>query len=401
MADAARKFETRDDFELPKKSGSGKEAKEHEMAAELGRNRNADRRQAQERAKNPNEADSVEIDALQARVNSTDGTRSSIRTSSNQQGGVNIYGTFDIDKENPETTRGRGRKISRSRKPSWARAHPQEELQAAHSDQESQVPSETDENDEDFEHFMQEMDREDPQNPYQPFSNEDNKAPDSLERPNQNSTEDGSEESKEELERQEEVLSDQEEEEELEKQQEEEKVLEQKQKQQEEQKKAQIQMIQQSKQLEEERKKQQKLWYAFAKATRKKQALDAKIRNLKMKKLALQIALHAAKLFKTFITILHSAVRWLASACMSIAWLIIPAIIGVILYIIYVLMFIPKTAAIATVKIIQAKIKSIEKDIEETEVNRKKLINVIQSIQRKKRTGSAKPVDKFPTPQQA
>ncbi len=137
------------------------------------------------------------------------------------------------------------------------------------------------------------------------------------------------------------------------------------------------------------------------KAIQTKQRLDRRLSRLKNEKRVLTFALYSAKILKAIVDVVQAGVKWLAGVCMSLAWTIVLAIIGVILYLIYGLLWIPKGALLSMITILQKRIDSIKKDIDKTEKTQQNAVAVIKSIQRKMRTGQKRPPQKYPMPQQA
>lgn len=138
----------------------------------------------------------------------------------------------------------------------------------------------------------------------------------------------------------------------------------------------------------------------LAKATQTLQRLGRKLARLKTEKMALTFALYSAKALKAIIDVIQAGVQWLAGVCMSLAWTIILGIIGVILYLVYGLLWIPKGTLWSTIKLIQAKIDSIKKNMKETEKTQQNAVAVVKSI-RRKLNGRQKKQQRYPMPQGA
>ncbi|GEM_PF-3531176 len=140
----------------------------------------------------------------------------------------------------------------------------------------------------------------------------------------------------------------------------------------------------------------------LARAEKIKQKLDNKLKKLRAELLMLKALLYATKALKALVDVVQSAVRWLAHGCMSLAWTIILGIISIILYLIYGLLFIPKMALLATIKLTEKRIDALNEDIEATKKNQQKAVSVIQSLMTRRRTGSPPSTQpKFKTSSQA
>jgi hypothetical protein len=138
-----------------------------------------------------------------------------------------------------------------------------------------------------------------------------------------------------------------------------------------------------------------------AKAQQKKQKLATKIRNLRLKKLPLTALLRAMQLTRFSLWVAHLLLQIPIFICTLLSWTIILGIVGLILKgIDWALTFLLKIVG-ELIDQLKKQIKAIDADIDETTKNQQQLQNVIQSMQRKRRTGRARQTQKFAPPPQA
>ncbi len=381
---------------------------EQHMAAQFNGSKNRARRQQQEYNKDPNEADRLEIEKLDTEIKQNDGN-SSIAARDLGNGSIGIDLKFDVPL-NPE----RARNISQwkaNRKKFQAEGH--ETIPEPVLPGEERIPlSPANDNTIPVEETSASANNtvENPDETYDPYPLDEDETPDEEAIDNlQKEMDQSSEESSIDAQTLEQEAEDQqrkETEQKAEQQQVVEQVQEQEQhkreketQKQQEQKNAEQQMAELAKQnaLKEQQQQGQLL-----RAIQMKQKLDKKLRKLRAEKLVLKVVLYTTKVLKAIVDAIQSVVRWLASFCMSLAWTIILGILGVLLYIAYGLLFIPKGTLYATITLTEKRIKAIDTDITETKKNQQKVISMIQSLMTRRRKGSP-PQDapKFNAPQQA
>lgn len=389
---------------------------EARVVAELGRNRGVARRQSAQTAKDPNEADRLEIEGIKARVEQLDGDGNpSLSATQDSNGDIIANLKFDVPLSAASSERLAARRLKQQNTPSPARSYSPVSRPRPSS---SSLPKATDPVSEE-EPTVDDFTLDEPgllSDDEKPFSDESTTKEnrDNSPSPDEQSSEEESEKAPEE----ENPFDTEVEEEEKEREKKsaeqqayeqqikiKDKVLEDEKKEKDElmreqtQKQAQQQAQAQARQAQNTA--QNPLTRELMKATQKKQQLDRKLSRLKAEKIALQAALYAAKALKAIVDIIQSATKWIASGCMTLAWTIILGIIGIILYIVYGLLFIPKTALWSSIKLIQAKINSLNKDIEKTKKTQQEAVSVIKSIRRKMSGREKQSKQKFDVPQDA
>lgn len=437
MAVSRQKFNVEDEFELPQKSGSSKGSEEkdteHNRVAELGRNRGTARRQAQETAKDPNEADRLEIEAMKARVEQLDSdSGSSLTAKQNGQGDIELNLKFNVPipgvTGSPTGQRSQIKKGVESSKPSTQSAieneapspmsnqpntptkNPPDTFDSNDSKGESKKMND---NQDEFKKAMekerdqmlstspQKKDRGTEPSEAPPFTNEqtpENTPEDeSLTDRNEEGTEENTETAQSEEKKStqggqaaenasfeiEKEKKEQEEKEEALKQQE------------QEQKKGEAKAMQDA---QKQAQQQQSLSSEYAKAVRKKQNLDRKLNRLKLERFAVWLALRMAKTLKAIIDFIQNLLWKGGIVCIGSCILFL---LGILCFILYGLLWIINGPLFGIIVVLKKKLSMIDEDIKKTKENQQKAISVIQSIQRKKRTGTAKPAPKFDVPQQA
>ena len=162
-------------------------------------------------------------------------------------------------------------------------------------------------------------------------------------------------------------------------------------------------IIKQTQDAEAQMKQDMQIRSQASQAEKIKRDLDNKIRNLKAKKLPLQVALRTAQVLKISLSLAKMIVDMLSYLFLSplLAWTIVLAIVGFILKGVSLLLKFTIEATKGLIKLIKSKLKSIDDEIEKTKTNQQKAISVIQSSYRQKRTGNSTPPPKSGVPQEA
>ncbi len=419
-------------------SGGFAAANDNQIAAQLYSSKNRARRQQQEYNKDPNEADRLEIEDLETEIKQTD-SNSSLTARDLGNGSIGIDLKFDVPL-NPGRARNiaqwkANRKKFQTEEPETSPepVQPEEEgsLSPANDnellgddtqsggaapgltrtaannslDELRQTPQEQNSGDEltptDDNELADILDED-----YNPYPLPDETAPES-EPSSVNDSPDGSDQDTTAQANSEEAARDaQRQQAEAEQQQ----ALEQAQTQEQQKQTKDVQKQQKQKNAEQQiaevakqnALKEQQNQSQLLRAAQMKQKLDKKLRKLRAEKLVLKVLLYTTKILKAIVDAIQSVVRWLASFCMSLAWTIILGIVGVLLYIAYGLLFIPKGTLYATIKLTEKRIKTIDKDIAETKKNQQKVVSMIQSLMAQRRKGSPpQEAPKFNVPQQA
>lgn len=162
-------------------------------------------------------------------------------------------------------------------------------------------------------------------------------------------------------------------------------------------------IIKQTQNAEAQMKQDMQIRSQASQAEKIKRDLDNKIRNLKAKKLPLQVALRTAQVLKISLSLAKMIVAILSYLFLSplLAWTIVLAIVGFILKGVSLLLKFTIEATKGLIKLIKSKLKSIDDEIEKTKANQQKAISVIQSSYRQKRTGGGASPQKPEVPQEA
>ncbi len=354
--------------------GSGKPASatptEQNQASQIYRSQNSARNDAKLAINNEDEATGLEIDHIQASLESGGNDSSSLETTSDGSAGVKLKLKFDV----PSSAQ---TQLSPSARRTQRNSSTQNQTQQTDPSTPDTVPDTPDQGEGTEE------------NPFPLADAESN--PSSKE-----GTKEGDEENEDQSEEDQSAFLDQA----LQEEQVREQQLEQERgkKKQEVQQKRNLGMrvLQQTQGQEMSMKQDQQASQKMNRVMRIKQKLDQKIKNLRLKKLPLQVALRTLQVSKLFILIARGL---LAIVIAILYFTIILAIIGLILKGLDWLLKFIQYGISELIDLLEKQIKTIDEKIDKAKKDREKAVNVIQSIQRQKRSGPRAPTPKFDVPQ--
>ncbi|MBP9731894.1 MAG: hypothetical protein KBD29_00320 [Candidatus Magasanikbacteria bacterium] len=348
---------------------------EQDQAAQMYRSQNSARNDAKLTINNEDEAVGLEIDNIQASLESGGNNSSSLETTPDGSAGVKLKLKFDVPSSTSTQPTSSAHQTKRS-----SPTQTQHNSTTDPSTPEAPLDSPTNDQGEGIE-----------ENPFPLADAESNPS-------SEQGTEEGNEGNEDESEEDQSAFLDQA----LQEEQVREQQLEQERgkKKQEVQKKRNVGMriLQQTQAQEMSMKQDQQMAQKLKRVMRIKQDLDRKIKMLELKKAPLKYPLRALQTAKALIIIARIFVILLAVVFYIT---IILFVIGSALMTFNRFLGVVQKGLTEKIKTLKNKIKKIDDEIDEAEKNRKKAIDVIQLIQKQKRTGPRARPPKFDVPQAA